>query len=63
MIELIGGLGPNGKLCLIGVSSYPIELAPVRLIRGGKAIEVWAGVRRRIRMTLVASPNCAAWVP
>jgi D-arabinose 1-dehydrogenase-like Zn-dependent alcohol dehydrogenase len=40
----IGGLGPNGKLLLIGVSSDPIEFAPVQLIRGGKTIEGWAGV-------------------
>ena len=44
MTELIGGLGPNGKLVLIGVSSDPIEFAPVQLIRGGKTIEGWAGV-------------------
>ncbi len=44
MTELIGGLGPNGKLLLIGVSSDLIEVAPVQLIRGGKTIEGWAGV-------------------
>ena len=44
MTELIGGLGPNGRLVLIGVSSNPIEVAPVQLIRGGKTIEGWAGV-------------------
>ncbi len=44
MTELIGGLGPNGKLVLIGVASDPIEVAPTQLIRGGKTIEGWAGV-------------------
>jgi D-arabinose 1-dehydrogenase-like Zn-dependent alcohol dehydrogenase len=44
MTELIGGLGPNGKLILIGVSGDPIEFPPVQLIRGGKTIEGWAGV-------------------
>jgi D-arabinose 1-dehydrogenase-like Zn-dependent alcohol dehydrogenase len=44
MTELIGGLGPNGKLLLIGVDSDPIEVAPVHLIRGGKTIQGWAGV-------------------
>ena len=44
MIELIGVLGPNRRLRLIGVSSDPIELAPPQLIRGGKTIEGWAGV-------------------
>ena len=43
MIELIGDLGPNGRLRLIGVSSDPIELAPPQLIKGGKTIEGWAG--------------------
>ena len=44
MTELIGGLGPNGKLLIIGVASDPIEVAPVQLIKGGKTIEGWAGV-------------------
>lgn len=44
MTELIGGLGSNGKLLLIGVASDPIEFAPTQLIRGGKTIEGWAGV-------------------
>jgi len=44
MTELIGGLGPNGKLLLIGVASDPIEVAPLQLIRGGKTMEGWAGV-------------------
>jgi D-arabinose 1-dehydrogenase-like Zn-dependent alcohol dehydrogenase len=44
MTELIGGLGSNGKLILIGVSPEPIEVAPVQLIRGGKTMEGWAGV-------------------
>ncbi len=42
--DLIGGLGPNGKLLIIGVASNPIEVTPVQLIRGGKSIEGWAGV-------------------
>jgi D-arabinose 1-dehydrogenase-like Zn-dependent alcohol dehydrogenase len=44
MAELIGGLRPNGKLLLIGVTSDPIEFAPTQLIRGGKTIEGWPGV-------------------
>ena len=44
MTELIGGLGPNGKLVLIGVASDPVEFAPAQLIRGGKTIQGWAGV-------------------
>ncbi len=44
MSELIGGLGPNGKLLLIGVDSGSMVVAPVQLIRGGKTIEGWAGV-------------------
>ena len=44
MTELIGGLGPNGKLVLIGVGSGTIEFAPTQLIRGGKTIEGWPGV-------------------
>lgn len=44
MSELIGGLGSNGKLLLVGVDSGSMEVAPVQLIRGGKTIEGWAGV-------------------
>ncbi len=43
MTELIGGLGTNGKLLLIGVTSDPIEVAPVQLIRGGKTVQGWVG--------------------
>jgi D-arabinose 1-dehydrogenase-like Zn-dependent alcohol dehydrogenase len=31
MAELIGGLGPNGRLVLVGVASDPIGVAPVQL--------------------------------
>ena len=44
MTELIGGLGPKGKLVLIGVAAGSVEFAPTQLIRGGKTIEGWAGV-------------------
>jgi D-arabinose 1-dehydrogenase-like Zn-dependent alcohol dehydrogenase len=44
MTELIGGLGPKGKLLLVGVSSGTIDFTPTQLIRGGKKIEGWAGV-------------------
>ncbi len=44
MTELIGGLGPNGKLLLIGVTSDLIEVAPAKLIRGSKTTEGWGGV-------------------
>jgi D-arabinose 1-dehydrogenase-like Zn-dependent alcohol dehydrogenase len=44
MAQLVGGLGANGKLLLIGVASDSIEFAPTQLIRGGKTIEGWAGV-------------------
>jgi D-arabinose 1-dehydrogenase-like Zn-dependent alcohol dehydrogenase len=43
MTELIGGLGPNGKLLLIGVTSDPIEVTPAQLIRGGKTVQGWVG--------------------
>ena len=44
MTALIGGLGPNGMLLMIGVAQDPIEVTPVQLIRGGKTIRGWAGV-------------------
>jgi D-arabinose 1-dehydrogenase-like Zn-dependent alcohol dehydrogenase len=42
MSELIGGLGPNGKLIAIGATSEPVEVAPVQLIVGNKDIQGWA---------------------
>jgi D-arabinose 1-dehydrogenase-like Zn-dependent alcohol dehydrogenase len=42
MSELIDGLGPNGKLVVIGASFDPIEVTPMQLISGQKAIQGWA---------------------
>jgi D-arabinose 1-dehydrogenase-like Zn-dependent alcohol dehydrogenase len=35
------GLGPNGKLIVIGVAFDPIEVTPVQLISGTRAIQGW----------------------
>jgi D-arabinose 1-dehydrogenase-like Zn-dependent alcohol dehydrogenase len=42
MSELFNGLGPNGKLIVIGAAFEPIEVAPVQLINGSRAIQGWA---------------------
>jgi D-arabinose 1-dehydrogenase-like Zn-dependent alcohol dehydrogenase len=42
MSELIDGLGPNGKLMVIGATFDPIEVSPVQLITGSKTIQGWA---------------------
>jgi D-arabinose 1-dehydrogenase-like Zn-dependent alcohol dehydrogenase len=42
MSELIEGLGPNGKLVVIGATFDPIEIAPVQLINGSRTIQGWA---------------------
>ncbi len=42
MSELIGGLGPNGALIVIGVSPDPIEVTPAQLIVGNKRLQGWA---------------------
>jgi len=42
MSELIDGLGPNGKLIVVGVTSDPIEVTPVQLISGSRTIQGWA---------------------
>ena len=42
MSELINGLGPNGKLVVIGATFDPIEVSPVQLINGSKTIQGWA---------------------
>jgi D-arabinose 1-dehydrogenase-like Zn-dependent alcohol dehydrogenase len=42
MSELIEGLGPNGKLIVIGAAFDPIEVTPVQLINGSRSIQGWA---------------------
>ena len=42
MTELFDGLGPNGKLIVIGVAFDPIEVTPVQLVTGSRAIQGWA---------------------
>src|SRR5499427_9331338 len=42
MSSLIGGLGPNGTLLVIGASADPIEVSPAQLIGGKKRIHGWA---------------------
>src|SRR5215467_5696904 len=42
MSELIDGLGPNGKLVVVGASFEPIEVNPVQLIMGVRSIQGWA---------------------
>jgi D-arabinose 1-dehydrogenase-like Zn-dependent alcohol dehydrogenase len=42
MSGLIDGLGPNGKLMVIGLSVDPIEVTPVQLITGSRTIQGWA---------------------
>ena len=40
--ELIEGLGPNGKLMVIGATFEPIEVTPLQLITGSRTIQGWA---------------------
>jgi D-arabinose 1-dehydrogenase-like Zn-dependent alcohol dehydrogenase len=42
MTELVGGLSANGRLVVIGISFDPLEVAPVQLISGRKALQGWA---------------------
>ncbi|MDQ3802849.1 MAG: alcohol dehydrogenase [Acidobacteriota bacterium] len=42
MSELIDGLGPNGKLMVIGADFDPIEVTPIQLISGSRTIQGWA---------------------
>ena len=41
MTELIDGLRPNGKMLVIGASPDKIEVSPIQLIGGRKAIQGW----------------------
>jgi D-arabinose 1-dehydrogenase-like Zn-dependent alcohol dehydrogenase len=42
MSELIDGLGPNGKLLVVGAAFEPIEVTPLQLINGSRALQGWA---------------------
>ena len=42
MSELIDGLGPNGRLMVIGAAFDPIEVTPIQLISGSRTIQGWA---------------------
>ncbi|MGA7413090.1 MAG: alcohol dehydrogenase [Bryobacteraceae bacterium] len=41
MSEVIDGLGPNGKLVVVGAAFEPIEVTPVQLITGSRSIQGW----------------------
>src|SRR6202021_3853150 len=41
MSALIDGLGPNGKLIVVGASFDPIEVTPLQLIAGSRSIQGW----------------------
>lgn len=41
MSALIGGLGPNGTLMVIGATFDPIEVTPVQLIIGNRSLQGW----------------------
>jgi len=42
MSPLLGGLGPNGTLIVVGASPDPIEATPIQLIFGRKRIQGWS---------------------
>jgi D-arabinose 1-dehydrogenase-like Zn-dependent alcohol dehydrogenase len=42
MSELFDGLGPNGKLIVVGAAFDPIEVTPAQLINGSRSIQGWA---------------------
>ena len=38
----IGGLGPNGKLVILGVPEKPFEVSAIPLVMGNRSIDGWA---------------------
>ncbi|HEY4709420.1 MAG TPA: alcohol dehydrogenase [Candidatus Acidoferrales bacterium] len=41
MSSLIGGLGANGRMMVVGATPDPIEVSPIQLIVGMKSIQGW----------------------
>jgi D-arabinose 1-dehydrogenase-like Zn-dependent alcohol dehydrogenase len=53
MSALVGGLGANGTLLVVGVSMDPIEVPPIQLIMGEKRIQGWmTGIPTDVEDTL-----------
>jgi len=42
MSELLNGLGPNGKLIVVGATFDPIEVTAIQLISGSRTIQGWS---------------------
>jgi D-arabinose 1-dehydrogenase-like Zn-dependent alcohol dehydrogenase len=42
MSDLVNGLGPNGKLLVVGAGSEALAVTPVQLIIGNRALKGWA---------------------
>ncbi|MGH9745050.1 MAG: alcohol dehydrogenase [Candidatus Acidiferrales bacterium] len=42
MSALINGMGPNGRLMVVGATMDPIEVTPIQLIFGMKSLQGWA---------------------
>jgi D-arabinose 1-dehydrogenase-like Zn-dependent alcohol dehydrogenase len=42
MSSLIDGLGPNGKMIVLGVAFEPIEVTPLQLVSGSRTLQGWA---------------------
>jgi D-arabinose 1-dehydrogenase-like Zn-dependent alcohol dehydrogenase len=42
MSDLVNGLGPNGKLLVVGAGSDSLSVTPIQLIIGNKALKGWA---------------------
>jgi D-arabinose 1-dehydrogenase-like Zn-dependent alcohol dehydrogenase len=42
MSELVDGLGPNGRLIVVGATFDPIEVTPIQLISGSRTIQGWS---------------------
>jgi D-arabinose 1-dehydrogenase-like Zn-dependent alcohol dehydrogenase len=45
--DLLGGLGPNGKLILLAGEAKPLEVAPQLLIQGRRSLQGWTSGHAR----------------
>ena len=63
MSALIDGLGPNGKLIVVGATFDPIEVTPLQLINGSRTIQGGPPVPLPIPTTPFSSPSSAASAP
>jgi D-arabinose 1-dehydrogenase-like Zn-dependent alcohol dehydrogenase len=60
--ELVNGVGPNGKLIVVGAAFDAIEVTPMQPISGSRSIQGWAAGTPADSKDTLHLPNRKAFV-